>query len=203
MPQQIALGDKLYLHRPDRPFDPDEFHLLISAHGAVLPGSFTTPEWGYLHFYGRHGAAIYDPGFRNIIEGKYEVTESVGGGEACSSYLLSKYQGSHGNVRETYDSLQDAVRSNSDFLDLIRTLMASDDERKRNHAQRTFKGRDNFAFHFDVLTIRNRWFAKFGVTLNYVLSQLDHHGYRYNDIHCSFCRWRPGGGSVSAREWGS
>src|SRR5688572_16413698 len=130
MPQQIAIGSEIYLHRPDRPFNSEEFHLLISAHGLAIAGSFNVPNWANLHFYGRHGAAITDPGFREIIRGDYKVIESAAGGDQCSNYLLSKYQGRHGNARETYTSLQNEVQHNSTFLDQAHEAMAHVDERK-------------------------------------------------------------------------
>lgn len=205
MPQQVAVGKYIYLHRPDRPFNAAEFHLLISAHGMVAPGEFTVPDWTNLHYYGKHGAAIYDPGFRNMIEGKYQVLESSMAGDQSHDYLLSKYQGRHGAEKETYAALQHAVRSNTTFLEGVHELMASQDERKTRMVRRAFDSR-HFAFHFDVLTIRNRykgWTAPLGVKLSWVLSELYKSGYRYEQIHCSFCRWRPWGGSVSAEDFGS
>ena len=144
MAQQVAVGKYLYLHRPNRPFRVGEFHLLISAHGMVAGSEFTVPDWTNLHYYGKHGAAIYDPGFRNIIEGKYQVLESSMGGERSHDYFLSKYQGRHGAEGETYETLQQAVTSNTAFLELIQNLMASQDERKIAMATRTNSAR-NFA----------------------------------------------------------
>jgi hypothetical protein len=202
MPQQIAMGRDIYLHRPDKAFNAEEFHLLISAHGAVLADNIIVPDWANLHFYGRHGAAIVDPGFSEIIEGKYKVIESIAGGERCSNYLLSKYQGRHGSRTETYASLQREVQRNSAFLDEAVRAMADVDQRKSKGHRRVLNTH-NFNFHFDVLTIRNRWNTFFGISLNTVLQQLGANGYRYEQIHCSFCRWRPFGGSVSAQEFNS
>lgn len=202
MAQQVAIGSYIYLHRPNRPFNADEFHLLISAHGVVAGSTFRVPDWANLHFYGKHGAALSDPGFREIIEGKYQVFESKMGGETCPDYFVSKYQGRHGNRRETYEKLQEAVQSNSDWLDTVQRLAAAGNAR----AVKSTLNRQNFAFYFDVLTIRNRYHgitAPMGVKLSWVLAELANHGYRYNQIHCSFCRWRPFGGSVSAPKWGS
>jgi hypothetical protein len=61
----------------------------------------------------------------------------------------------------------------------------------------------NFAFEFDVLTIRNRWHHKLGVSFSTVLDTLVRDGHRYDQIHCSFCRWRPFGDTVSAVNFGS
>jgi hypothetical protein len=59
----IGTNDTMYLMKPSTHAarGPDaEVHLLISAHGAVLPGSFTIPAGLDLHFYGKHSAAIRD-----------------------------------------------------------------------------------------------------------------------------------------------
>ncbi len=120
-------------------------------------------------------------------------------------YLLSKYQGRHANERETYEMLQATVRSNSGFLAGVHDLLAAQDERKSRAVKRAMDSR-SFAFHFDVLTIRNRYrgfAAPLGVRLSWVLGELDRCGYRYEQIHCSFCRSKPRGGSVHAQAWGS
>lgn len=202
MPQQVAIGSDIYLHRPDRPFNAEEFHLLISAHGAAIGTRFDVPDWANLHFYGRHGAAVIDPGFREIIRGDYQVMESATGGVQCSNYLLSKYQGRHGNARETYESLQREVQSNTLFLEQAHQAMALGDERRGRPFRRVLNSH-NFNFHFDVLTVRNRWNIILGITLSSVLQQLEANGYRYEQIHCSFCRWRPFGGSVNAQPFGT
>ena len=202
MPQQIAVGSTIYLHRSDRAFDPETTHLMITAHGAAMPGNFRVPKWAALHFYGRHGAAIEDPGFRDILDGKYQVIETANPDDVCHNYLLSKYQGRHGNVRETYEALQHAVQMNSEFLDGIHEMVARRDDRINRVVNRSMGSR-GFGYHFDFLTIRNRWHHKLGVQLSTVLSQLDRAGYRYENIHCSFCRWKPYGGTVAAQRFGS
>jgi hypothetical protein len=140
-----------------------EVHLLISAHGAVLPGSFTIPAGLDLHFYGKHSAAIRDPGAYDIMKGNYQVLETQRGGDTCSNYLLSKYQEEGGD--ETYESLQANLDMNAGAISRLANRTAVITDR-------------NFAFEFDVLTIRNRWHHKLGVSFSTVLDTLVRGGHR-------------------------
>jgi hypothetical protein len=178
----------MYIIKPSSHTERDgssEVHLLISAHGMVMPGSFRIPGNLDVHFYGRHGAAVYDPGAYDIIKGVYQVLETSHGADTCSNYLLTKYQTSSGD--ETYGSLQSGLDRNSGVLEDMRAGKTRD---------------RNYAYDFDVLTIRNR--KKMGaMQFSTVLNTLVQGGHRYDQIHCSFCRWRPFGGSVSAPAFGS
>ena len=185
----IGKNDTMYILKPSRHDSRDEsseVHLLISAHGMVMPGSFKIPGQLDVHFYGRHGAAIYDPGAYSIMKGDYQVVETFRGSDTCSNYLLTKYQTSNGD--ETYESLQARLDQNQNVLDDMRS--------GRNTASR------NFGYDFDVLTVRNR--KKMGaLQFSTVLDTLAQGGFRYDQVHCSFCRCKPFGGSVSAQGFGT
>src|SRR5699024_7796197 len=87
-----------------------------------------------------------------------------------------KYQGRHGNRNETYTSIDRHIDRNIDHLSYIAEQAALGVSSQRN-----------FGFRFHVLTVRNRWF-QFSPTLSEALATLDSGGWRYENIHCSFCR---------------
>ncbi|MCA9543661.1 MAG: hypothetical protein KC613_04705 [Myxococcales bacterium] len=201
---RTAIGDSLYLHRAKAgPITPGH-HLLISAHGVFVqelaffgrPLSTRVPAWCQLHFYAPHGDSILDPTVPAILSGSYQVFETIRPGSPVVDYRLSKYQGRHGSVNETYESITENLRANEAVLDTIQQQAAKG---------RAIKFGPNFAFHFDVLTIRNRWWMKasVGEKLSDVLQALATAGYRYENIHCSFCRSPMiGGGTSSATRFG-
>lgn len=197
MARKVALGDHLYIFRSGTGLpNPAEDHLLISAHGgwSTSDGTFKVPQWTQLYFYGREGASIKDPGVYNVMKGEWQVVEAAGAGTLVRDYQLSKYQGRHGNEKETYDSIGSSIDRNSEAMQ----RMAQGDKYVKDR---------NFGYNFDVLTVRNRNpynpFATTGSSLKKVLQTLSDNGYKYENIHCSFCRWEKGGGSVSATKFGT
>ncbi len=194
---QIPVGDKFYLfrHDPQRPVDPATDHLLITAHGGYMnvngplgSKTFTVPGWTRLHFYAPHGSTIANPGIYDIMKGEYQVLESAGPGSQVTNYELSKFQGRHGDANETYESIGKDVARNADQLSYQEEIMTS--------GRAKGPGR-NFAFNFDVLTIRNR-VLRSDPTLKEALETLGRQGFRYENIHCSFCRSGMVGDSPSA-----
>lgn len=192
MATQIALGEKFYLFKHDNKdtINPAEDHLLVTAHGGYMDvrgplGSknFKVPSWTQLHFYGAHGLSLLDPGVYDIMKGEYQVSETAGPGDSVTNYELSKYQGRHGNINETYTSISANIQTNLNRLDV---------------------NSRNFAFIFDVLTVRNR-ILRSDPSLKDMLNELDSHGYRYENIHCIFCRspMVADSGSTSAKRFGS
>lgn len=204
MAVRLAIGNSLYLHRAKAgPVTPGH-HLLISAHGVFLqelglfgrPLRTRVPAWTQLHFYAPHGDSILDPTVPAILAGDFQVFETIRPGSPVVDYRLSKYQGRHGSVNETYASITNNLDANEAVLDAIQQAAAKG---------RAIKRGPNFAFHFDVLTIRNRWWMKgsLGEKLSDVLGALQGAGYRYENIHCSFCRSPViGGGTSSATRFG-
>ena len=179
---QILIGNDLYLFRGENRTSSDEVHLLISAHGGAVYKQFSVPSGINLHFYTKHGDSIFDPGVYNIMKGDFQPVESIGSGGTCEDYWLSKYQGSHGNPEETYDSIQRNIKQNAQCL--------------------SNRGR-NFAYHFDVLTVRNRWNNFSGVKLSTVLELLAQNYHNYREVHCSFCRDAKGGTTVAGTKFGT
>ncbi len=197
MANRIVLGSKFYLFRNNEGgFNAAEDHLLISAHGGYMDlwgplksNIIRVPEWTQLYFYAAHGSTIRDPGVYNILKGNFQVSETVGSGGSVTNYELSKYQGSHGNENETYASISANIDQNNGVLEDVQ----SGANKSRN-----------YAFRFDVLTVRNRRFRS-DPTLSDVFAALAENNYRYENIHCSFCRSPMFGrsGDASAQRWGT
>jgi hypothetical protein len=152
--------------------------LVISAHGGIKENGAPTfhTKWGTLHFYSVHGQATDDLGIRNFCSGgkDNQRTESIVATSNCYDYDLSKYQGKHNNVGESYESIEGSQNYVDDFNELL--LQAGD---------RAPKGSKQMV-DFDVLTIRNRWYNK-NVTLSQALSAIGKLN-QYADVHCYFCR---------------
>ena len=190
MAKKIAIGKMFYLFRSRDGKITAEDHLLITSHGGYLPTTsyFTIPNWTFLHFYGPHQYALIDPTIANIIDGKYRVLETNGPGSRVKNYELSKFQGEkHGSKNETYTTIERDIDGNEMKLNIIQ-MNASKGRKTSNFTA------GNFAFHFDVLTVRNRWFTLGGLnppSLSTALNSLGKVGYRYENIHCSFCRVSP------------
>lgn len=204
MAAQIPIGEKFYVFRHDAstPVDPATDHLLISAHGGFMnlkgplgSSSFAVPSWTQLHFYAPHGSTIANPGIYDLMKGEYEVLETFAAGDTVTNYELSKFQGKHGDEDETYESITGNVKRNREQVSWLSEQMTSG----KAHGP----GR-NFAFNFDVLTVRNR-VLRSSPTLKDALSELGKHGFRYENIHCSFCRSPTLGasGAASARKFGT
>ncbi len=194
MATQIPLGEKFYLFTPANDFNAEEDHLLISAHGGYtnLKGplgtsSFEVPKWVQLHFYASHGNSLNDPTVYGIMKGQVQVKETSGPGTRVTNYSLSKYQGRHGSANETYGSIGGNIDQNVGVVDDIGRFNLS----------------RNFGFRFSVLTVRNRRFRS-DPSLSDALAALATAGYRFENIHCSFCRSSMfGSGTESAAVYGT
>lgn len=215
--QRIEIGDRLYLftaadaqgQRPPR--------LIITSHGGYheravggrrANGWTRVPSWTTLFFYAEHGYVLKDPGTRELL-GHRPAQEGSPGTEV-PNYVLSKFQErSDGAGTETYDTIVQGIVTTHEFwqlqkdglaahgLDLDAAADAEDTEQRiaqieanATGAQKQIiglqKGKRQVEL-YDVLTVRKRRLKR-DMTLRDVLAQLDHAGYRYPEIHCSFCR---------------
>ena len=203
MARQISLGSKYYIFKHDNSdkISPTEDHLLITAHGGYASKGgvfskktkqFKVPGWCQLYFYGDHTFTLKDPKIYPIMKGEYQVKMTIPSGGMVMDYELSKYQGKHGNKDETYDSIKSNIDQNN-------KAVTGDDFEYRNKQSR------NYQYSFDVLTVRNR-VGSGDPTLSELLKALDQGGFRYENIHCSFCRSDMSvddSPSMSATKWGT
>ncbi len=184
------LGSYLYLFKSKS----NGSDLIISAHGGFVSENrcFTVPKGITLHFYGEHGASLIDPGiaefFRN--QGRALATESVGPGEKCRNYLLSKYQGKHNKVGETYGQInqtvdtRDRVRVNNFKLLMGASSTTNPDKQKADRLMEQLEAGPGGS----VLTIRNRWNVVFGIPLEDAIKAAKKEMPTLSDFHCIFCR---------------
>lgn len=155
----------------------------------------SAPKNVRLHFYCPHGHFLSDPGLEAIIQG---TVSSVIGPEAVQDYVLSKYQGRHNNMQETYESIrgmpeQYAGEWDEEFPDM-RENLAQNWRRRHAAGESTIITRDEADLmssekkvQMDIITIRNRRFMS-APRFSSVLIELWANGFAYEDIHCSFCR---------------
>ncbi|HUW33822.1 MAG TPA: hypothetical protein VM223_19610 [Planctomycetota bacterium] len=153
-------------------------NLVISAHGGywAMPkkiGWKPVPAWTTLHFFGPHKSSIYDPGFKDVIRGDVKVHETLQPGDMCRNYKLNKYQGRHGEEKETYAAIKAALDDQV--------------EKELPFASRTSNPLSTEIC--DFLTIRCRT-LRISPSLFDVLKVLDQKGWRYANIYSSFCRSR-------------
>jgi hypothetical protein len=190
--QIMELGDLLYLMMPTEPCN----RVIISAHGghAVLSNTnqFVVPSDVVLRFYSDDTKSVLDPGFNNFYRGEAAPKEIISEGERSFDYLLSKYQGSHGNKSETYDSIAKVI---SDTIALNARLKA--DAAKPTTSEKGRARLLNAAAREKVaavVTIRNRWF-KGDATLKLVVNAVKAAAPSIMIFDCLFCRSTMFGGS--------
>ena len=134
-----------------------------------------------------------DPGL-GILSGDFEIFETVKNCSQSQDYYLTKFQGKE----ETYETIAAALNSNQIWLEGMQEYLAKDPQSVK--AAYNLK---NFAFYFDILTVRNRYKVG-GKHFSSALKELQVAGFCYENIHCSFCRVSPvGTSSVYAKKWGS
>lgn len=180
-----AIGDDLYLFRSPIPSD----EVLISAHGGAVGSNvlFTVPAGVTVNFYTFHGFSLIDPGLA-LAKARPEPKEAITGPGKSNDYFLSKYQGRHGNVNETYDDIDEAVRGEAkrtlDARSKLRQLQAGGASGPKVAMARA---NVDSSHPFNVVTIRNRFFSG-AVRLSDVVHQVRVVAPEIRVFHCSFCR---------------
>ncbi|MFT3768634.1 MAG: hypothetical protein QM820_24575 [Minicystis sp.] len=215
--QQIAIGERLYLFTADDAQGNRPRRLIITSHGGYheravgnrLPNGWTrVPSWTTLYFYAQHGYILKDPGTRELLGHRPAQVGSAG--EEVPNYVLSKFQETGGDAGvETYDSIKQGIVTTHEFLQLQKDGLAEhgldldtatdpeDTEQRITEIEANATGAQKMMITvqkgkrqvelYDVLTVRKRR-LKWDMTLREVLVELDRAGYRYPEIHCSFCR---------------
>ncbi len=188
---RIYQTDLLYLLLPKESTN----RVIISAHGghAVLSktNQFEVPTDVVLRFYSDDTKSVIDPGFNDFYRGEAAPKEIITEGDMCFDYLLTKYQGRHGNKSETYESIttviNETVAAKQQLLGGAQKLEAG--ARKDKLLQGA--SREKVAA---VVTVRNRWF-KGEATLSMVVHAVKKHTPAITIFDCLFCRSTMFGGS--------
>ena len=169
------LGNKVYVWTQGGGKESQKEGAIISSHGgqAIFNGEFSVPDGVTLHFYAPHGYALQDPSLFSVILGKATVNETVKGPKKFADYKLHKYQGSHGNESENYESIGLLGMTDQELIDA-------------GFSRQQLESRDK-PLPLDVITIRNRN-MRVSPMLSDVLNLLQTNGWNYKTIHCSFCR---------------
>lgn len=151
------------------------------------------PDWTRLHFYApRDRFLVMDMSKFNLTA---VVEEEINGANYSPNYLLSKYQGRHGDADETYGALGalvDRVRNAISAGPAPDPQLPADygPNRKRAELQMHRATYENL-LPFDVLTVRNRSVFKggslTGIPLSEALAAIGN-VHQYSFIFCSFCR---------------
>lgn len=189
---------------------PSKRKAVITAHGggAWISGMATAPICS-LVFYSPHGHILNDPSLEAVISGSVLPCGEAINSRKSPDYSLSKYTDTTGKVKhntagETYatvgsmdDTFQKRSANASDRKNFFQQAINSgakvpginlDEELRRIVAE---EGRYTAGVAMDIITIRNRGWVS-SPKLSEVLTLLWHYGYRYDEIHCNFCR---GGGA--------
>lgn len=170
---------------------------VISAHGcgALVNGMDTAPKGIKLIFYCPHGYSLEDPKIETIVAG---VTPPAIGPHKVQDYWLTKYQEAESKTARTRPA--ETYKDIYELPELFAKMHAFGEkyDKSANYAD----------IKMDVVTIRNRAFH-ISPRLSWVLKELWANGYKYSEVHCSFCRptfsdalfslgstWRPGEGRV-------
>ena len=190
-----AVGDSIYVLVPK---DPPQ-RVIITAHGGhkVLSktNSFKVPTDTVLQFYSDDTFSVKDPGFSDFFTKLSVPKEVLSEGDTCFDYVLSKYQGRHGNKKETYQSI------GTDIDDMYRAAKnhASNVSKyeKMGMTEKAQQNKDLAAFKSKVpavMTVRNRW-GKGDVTLSIAIDAVKHAAGSVQVFDCLFCRSTLFGGS--------
>ena len=186
----VALGSNLYLFKSTT----KSVDCIISAHGGFLSESrtFTVPGKLELRFYSSHGASVIDPSIAEFFRAQERAApvETFTGGAACPNYLLSKYQGTHNQMGETYGLVNTAMtnRDKQRGKNFNAMMRAGDPSKPNPDLQRMYMDQLTNAPGASVLTIRNRWNVLMGVTLSDAVKEVRKAIPTIGVIHCLFCR---------------
>lgn len=184
------LGDLFYFFEPSIATD----RVIISAHGGhkVVGGTnrFEVPEDVVLRFYSDDTFSVLDPGFNDFYTKEAAPKEIITEGDFCFDYILSKYQGSHGNESETYDSIGKIISSVTNTRSGMSAKAATASGKQKDQMLNIA----NRAKVAAVLTVRNRWF-KGDATLSKVVKAVKQHAPTIVIFDCLFCRSTMFGGS--------
>ena len=185
-----SLGRYLYLFKSKT----NSTDCIISAHGGYISDTraFRVPAGIELRFFSVHSSCVLDPRIQTFQKNQAlaQPVEVFTGGQLCNNYLLTKYQGSHNQMDETYQKVADGVAQQ----DLIRrgfgTKMFAAASTTTGNADKLESVLNNLSRNHggSVLTVRNRVDVVFGIPLEDALKSAMKELRSLRVFHCLFCR---------------
>lgn len=192
-----GLEHKMYLFYPKDGTN----HLIISAHGGhtlTTTNKFNVPTDTILRFYSEDKNSVLDPGFNKFYEKEAVPKEIISEGESCFDYVLTKYQGSHNKMGETYDSIAKTMNAVFKQRNALLADAAKAGAKGNTKAQDKMLNMAAANKTPAVLTIRNRHFRS-DVNLSFALEQVKKEYSGIQLIDCLFCRSTLFGGSDAVK----
>lgn len=191
----ILEADTMFLFLPKKP--PQK--VIITSHGghALLSktNKFTVPSDTVLQFYSDDTFSVIDPGFDNFFKKVAAPKEIITEGEQCFDYILTKYQGRHGNKSETYESIANLMEEAQQSIEsALGRAERSVTQGGKNAALTSAKAHTVPA----VLTVRNRW-GKPTVRLSIAIESIKAAAPTVQVFDCLFCRSTLFGGSQKVK----
>ena len=186
----VALGQYFYLFKSSV----NDEDLLISAHGGYYKNTSSFEVEGYdVCFYGEHNKTLSDPGLKLLRFNDPIVVEQVPNKDTkqCLNYILSKYQGKHGDNVESYKDIFTEMKKIDKAHQKWRTKLINMDPSKSKSID-TYQKMLSQNDGYNVLTIRNRWW-KADQNLKAAIEAALKVVPTLKRIHCSFCRSLIGG----------
>jgi hypothetical protein len=188
-----AVGPNLYVWS-GRKGGPSKTQAVISSHGgtSIINGMNYAPECTLI-FYAPHGRPLNDPSVKAILAQTVQQYESMSS-RASQNYELSKYDDRPSEDYERIGQFDDEFRryanQHTETAQLLGSLPNKSPMQEFQLRQQQVNAKLFESMPMDIITVRNRTGLRSGytVTLAYALAELWAYGYKYEDIHCCFCR---------------
>lgn len=182
-----SLEGRMYLLLPKDGTD----RVIISAHGGRSKSTrdFRVPSDVVLRFYSEDTNTVLDPGFSKFYQSEAAPKEIACEGDTSFDYCLSKYQGGHNKMGETYQSIAKAINDSARTKKSLLTTASKTTDAKVKNKLLNGAAREKLAA---VLTIRNRM-LRGDVNLSSAIDQVKAVAPQIVIFDCLFCRWMSGG----------
>ena len=182
------IGECLYIYVPK---DPPQ-RVIISSHGghAMVGGtnSFTVGDDTVLQFYSDDRYSVNDPGFTNFFTSLGAPKEVLSTGDTCYDYILTKYQGTHNKMKETYESIGAAIDHMTNLAQDYAKVAAQQSSAGKSDIAAKYEAKAAHASKVPaVLTVRNRKFRS-NMTLSAAIEGVKMAAPSVQIFDCLFCR---------------
>lgn len=188
------VSDRLYLFKAHD----DSKTCIISAHGGREKKNasvFRVPADTVLRFYAEDTFCVLDPGFKNFYYKEAVPREVLSEGDECFDYCLTKYQGRHNSMGESYSVIAQTIAHAFAQREVAAAGLkqASASSKYTDKMKRTLANGVAINKTPAVVTVRNRHF-KADLTLSQVIGLVKAVSPEMTIFDCSFCRYVSGGG---------